>query len=93
MARVTASLVSIGDEPSPATRSTPTPRGWDGQLEELGISVTLMAVLPDDIERIGDLLRTEAPNAEYMIVTGRARRDAGRRHARRNLGRLRGAAG
>ena len=70
MARVTASLVSIGNELLSGDTIN-TNAAWLGQeLEELGISVTLMAVLPDDIERIGDFVRTEAPNAEYMIVTG-----------------------
>jgi nicotinamide-nucleotide amidase len=68
--RVTASLVSIGNELL-AGDTVNTNAAWLAQqLEELGIGVTLMAVLPDDIERIGEFVRAEAPQADYMIVTG-----------------------
>jgi nicotinamide-nucleotide amidase len=68
--RVTASLVSIGNELLSGD-TVNTNAAWLAQeLEELGIGVTLMAVLPDDVERIADFVRTEAPNADYMIVTG-----------------------
>jgi molybdenum cofactor synthesis domain-containing protein len=70
VARVTASLVSIGNELLSGDTIN-TNAAWLGQeLEELGISVTLMAVLPDDIERIGEFVRGEAPHADYVIVTG-----------------------
>src|ERR687895_823569 len=68
--RVTASLVSIGNELLSGD-TVNTNAAWLAQeLEELGIGVTLMAVLPDDVERIADFVRTEAPNADYMVVTG-----------------------
>src|SRR5918992_4043659 len=68
--RATASLVSIGNELLSGD-TVNTNAAWLAQeLEELGIGVTLMAVLPDDVERIADFVRTEAPNADYMVVTG-----------------------
>jgi molybdenum cofactor synthesis domain-containing protein len=68
--RVTASLVSIGNELLSGD-TVNTNAAWLAQeLEELGIGVTLMAVLPDDIERIGEFVSAEAPRADYMIVTG-----------------------
>lgn len=68
--RVTASLVSIGNELLSGD-TVNTNAAWLAQeLEELGIGVTLMAVLPDDVERIGEFVRTEAPQSDYMIVTG-----------------------
>jgi nicotinamide-nucleotide amidase len=68
--RVTASLVSIGNELLSGD-TVNTNAAWLAQeLEELGIGVTLMAVLPDDIERIGEFISAEAPRADYMIVTG-----------------------
>ena len=68
--RVTASLVSIGNELLSGD-TVNTNAAWLAQeLEALGIGVTLMAVLPDDIERISEFVRTEAPNADYVIVTG-----------------------
>jgi nicotinamide-nucleotide amidase len=68
--RVTASLISIGNELLSGD-TVNTNAAWLAQeLEELGIGVTLMAVLPDDVDRIGDFIRAEAPNADYLIVTG-----------------------
>jgi nicotinamide-nucleotide amidase len=68
--RVTASLVSIGNELLSGD-TVNTNAAWLAQeLEELGIGVTLMAVLPDDIQRISELVSAEAPRADYMIVTG-----------------------
>lgn len=68
--RVTASLVSIGNELLSGD-TVNTNAAWLAQeLEELGIGVTMMAVLPDDIERIGEFVSAEAPRADYMIVTG-----------------------
>ena len=68
--RVTASLVSIGNELLSGD-TVNTNAAWLAQeLEELGVGVTLMAVLPDDVDRIAEFVRTEAPRADYMIVTG-----------------------
>ena len=68
--RVTASLVSIGNELLSGD-TVNTNAAWLAQeLEELGVGVTLMAVLPDDVDRIAEFVRTEAPRADFMIVTG-----------------------
>jgi molybdenum cofactor synthesis domain-containing protein len=68
--RVTASLVSIGNELL-AGDTVNTNAAWLAQeLEELGIGVTLMAVLPDDVQRISEFVSAEAPRADYVIVTG-----------------------
>jgi nicotinamide-nucleotide amidase len=68
--RVTASLVSIGNELLSGD-TVNTNASWLAQeLEELGIGVTMMAVLPDDTQRIGEFVSAEAPRADYMIVTG-----------------------
>ena len=40
------------------------------QLEELGVAVTLMASLPDEIDRIAAFVRTEAERADIVLVTG-----------------------
>jgi molybdenum cofactor synthesis domain-containing protein len=40
------------------------------ELEELGVSVTLMASLPDEIDRIAAFVRTEAERADFVLVTG-----------------------
>ena len=68
--RVTASIVSIGNELLSGDTVNTNAAWLAQQLEELGVSVTMMAVLPDDIERIAEFVRTEAPRADFMIVTG-----------------------
>jgi molybdenum cofactor synthesis domain-containing protein len=68
--RTTASLVSIGNELLSGDTVNTNAAWLAQQLEELGVGVTLMAVLPDDIERIAEFVRTEAPRADFMIVTG-----------------------
>ncbi|HYZ19866.1 MAG TPA: molybdopterin-binding protein [Gaiellaceae bacterium] len=68
--RVTASLVAIGNELLSGDTVNTNASWLAQQLEELGVTVTLMAVLPDDVDRIAEFLRTEAPRAEFMIVTG-----------------------
>jgi nicotinamide-nucleotide amidase len=69
-ARVTASIVSIGNELLSGDTVNTNAAWLAQQLEELGVSVTMMAVLPDDIERIAEFVRSEAPRADFMIVTG-----------------------
>jgi molybdenum cofactor synthesis domain-containing protein len=68
--RVTASLVAIGNELLSGDTVNTNASWLAQQLEDLGVAVTLMAVLPDDIDRIAEFVRTEAPRAEFMIVTG-----------------------
>jgi nicotinamide-nucleotide amidase len=68
--RVTASIVSIGNELLSGDTVNTNAAWLAQQLEELGVSVTMMAVLPDDIERIAEFVRSEAPRADFMIVTG-----------------------
>ncbi|MEP6910586.1 MAG: molybdopterin-binding protein [Actinomycetota bacterium] len=68
--RVTASIITIGNELL-AGDTINTNAAWLAQqLEELGVTVTLMASLPDEIERIADFVRNEAQQSDYVIVTG-----------------------
>jgi nicotinamide-nucleotide amidase len=69
-ARVTASIVSIGNELLSGDTVNTNAAWLAQQLEELGVSVTMMAVLPDDVERIAEFVRSEAPRADFMVVTG-----------------------
>jgi nicotinamide-nucleotide amidase len=69
-ARVTASIVAIGNELLSGDTVNTNAAWLAQQLEELGVSVTLMAVLPDDIDRIAEFVSSEAPRADFMIVTG-----------------------
>ena len=67
---VTASIITIGNELLSGD-TVNTNASWLAQeLEELGVSVTLMASLPDEIDRIAAFVRTEAERADFVLVTG-----------------------
>ena len=40
------------------------------RLEPLGVHVRLIAALPDDVDAIAAFVRTEAPQVEYLLITG-----------------------
>jgi molybdenum cofactor synthesis domain-containing protein len=69
-APVTASIITIGNELLSGD-TVNTNASWLAQeLEELGVAVTLMASLPDEIDRIAAFVRTEAERADFVLVTG-----------------------
>src|SRR5215211_6770617 len=69
-ARVTAAIVTIGNELLSGDTVNTNAAWLAQQLEELGVVVTLMASLPDEIDRIADFVRTEAGRADLVLVTG-----------------------
>src|SRR6185503_21037597 len=40
------------------------------RLAPLGVSVRLIAALPDEIETIAEFIRAEAPRVDFLLVTG-----------------------
>ena len=68
--RVTASIITIGNELLSGDTVNTNASWLAQQLEELGVTVTLMASLPDEIERIAAFVRTEAERADFVLVTG-----------------------
>ena len=69
-ARVTASIVTIGNELLSGDTLNTNATWLAQQFEELGVEVTLMASLPDEVNRIAAFVRTEADRADVVIVTG-----------------------
>src|SRR5438309_2136313 len=69
-ARVTASIVTIGNELLSGDTLNTNAAWLAQQLEELGVVVTLMASLPDEIQRIAEFVRSEAGRADLVFVTG-----------------------
>src|SRR5438309_4801520 len=69
-ARVTASIVTIGNELLSGDTINTNAAWLAQQLEELGVVVTLMASLPDEVDRIAEFVRTESERADIVIVTG-----------------------
>src|SRR6266487_824815 len=68
--RVTASIVTIGNELLSGDTVNTNAAWLAQQLEELGVAVTLMASLPDEVDRIAEFVRTEAERADLVLVTG-----------------------
>jgi len=68
--RVTASIITIGYELLSGDTVNTNASWLAQQLEELGVAVTLMASLPDEIDRIAAFVRTEAERADIVLVTG-----------------------
>ena len=40
------------------------------RLERLGVKVTIVASIPDDVDHVARFLRREAPEVEFVLVTG-----------------------
>jgi molybdenum cofactor synthesis domain-containing protein len=67
---VLAAILTIGNEivtgDVPNTNAT-----WLAQrLEPLGVKVVLVAAVPDDLDRIIEFVRREAPRVDHLLVTG-----------------------
>src|SRR4029453_13399222 len=68
--RVTASIVTIGNELLSGD-TVNTNAAWLAQkLEGLGVAGTLVGRPPDEIDRIAEFVRAESANADIVIVTG-----------------------
>jgi molybdenum cofactor synthesis domain-containing protein len=66
----TAAILTIGNEL--VSGDVPNTNGsWLAKrLEPLGVSVRLIAAVPDEIESIAAFVRAEAAAADYLLVTG-----------------------
>ena len=66
----TAAILTIGNEL--VSGDVPNSNGsWLARrLAPLGLSVRLVAAVPDEIEAIADFVRREAPLADFLLVTG-----------------------
>jgi nicotinamide-nucleotide amidase len=66
----TAAVLTIGNEL--VSGDVPNTNGaWLAQrLAPLGVSVRLIAAVPDEIDTVADFVRTEAPRVDFLIVTG-----------------------
>jgi molybdenum cofactor synthesis domain-containing protein len=66
----TAAILTIGNEL--VSGDVPNTNGsWlAGRLEALGVSVTMIAALPDKIDRVAVWVQREAPDVDFVLVTG-----------------------
>lgn len=66
----TAAIVTIGNEILAGDIAN-TNASWLAQrLQDLGIKVRLVAVLPDEVDEIAAFVRERAPAVDFMLVTG-----------------------
>jgi molybdenum cofactor synthesis domain-containing protein len=67
---VLAAILTIGNEVVSGDTEN-TNASWLGRrLEELGVKVVMSAAIPDELDRIVDFIRREAPLVDHLIVTG-----------------------
>jgi molybdenum cofactor synthesis domain-containing protein len=66
----TASIVTIGNELVSGDTVNTNGAWLAGRLEALGVDVLLIAALPDEEERVAAFVRTQAAEADVVLVTG-----------------------
>jgi molybdenum cofactor synthesis domain-containing protein len=66
----TAAIVTIGNELLSGDVDNTNGSWLAGRLERIGVTVRLMAVLPDEIEAIASFLRAHGPAVDAVLVTG-----------------------
>ena len=66
----TAAILTIGNEL--VSGDVPNTNGsWLAKrLAPLGVSVRMLAALPDEIEQIAEFVRSEAARVDFLLVTG-----------------------
>src|SRR5919204_5551436 len=70
MAHASAAIVTIGDELVSGDVENTNGSWLARRLEELGVAVRLIAVLPDEIGRIAAFVRGQATEVDVVLVTG-----------------------
>jgi len=66
----TAAILTIGNELVSGDVANTNGSWLAKRLEALGVSVTMIAVLPDEVDRVAAWVRAEAPGADFVLVTG-----------------------
>jgi molybdenum cofactor synthesis domain-containing protein len=66
----TASILTIGNELVSGDVPNTNASWLAKRLAPLGVSVRMLAALPDEIEQIAEFVRDEAPRVDFLLVTG-----------------------
>jgi nicotinamide-nucleotide amidase len=66
----TAAILTIGNELVSGDVPNTNASWLAKRLAPLGVETRLIAVVPDEIETIADLVRREAPRVDFLLVTG-----------------------
>jgi nicotinamide-nucleotide amidase len=67
---VLAAILTIGNELVSGDVPNTNASWLARRLEQLGVSVAISAAVPDELERIVDFVRREAPLVDHLVVTG-----------------------
>ena len=65
-----ATILTIGNELVSGDVANTNASWLARRLEQLGVSVDLMAALPDEVEAIAEFVRHYAARSDYLLVTG-----------------------
>ena len=66
----TAAILTIGNELVSGDVADTNGAWLAHRLEQLGVSVQIMAAVPDDIDAVARFVREAAPEADFVLVTG-----------------------
>jgi len=66
----TAAILTIGNELTSGDVADTNGVWLARRLERIGVSVAIHAAVPDDIEAIARFIRREAPEVDFVLVTG-----------------------
>jgi molybdenum cofactor synthesis domain-containing protein len=66
----TAAILTIGNELTSGDVADTNGAWLAHRLERIGVSVAILATVPDEIDAIARFIRREAPEADFLLVTG-----------------------
>jgi molybdenum cofactor synthesis domain-containing protein len=66
----TAAILTIGNELTSGDVANTNGAWLAHRLERIGVTVTILAAVPDEIDTVARFIRREAPEADVVLVTG-----------------------
>jgi molybdenum cofactor synthesis domain-containing protein len=66
----TAAILTIGNELTSGDVADTNGAWLAHRLERIGVSVTILAAIPDEIDAVARFIRREAPEVDFVLVTG-----------------------
>jgi nicotinamide-nucleotide amidase len=66
----TAAILTIGNELTSGDIANTNGAWLAHRLERLGVSVSILAAVPDDVDAVARFVRREAPEVDFVLVTG-----------------------
>jgi nicotinamide-nucleotide amidase len=65
-----AAILTIGNELTSGDVADTNGAWLAHRLERIGVSVTILAAVPDEIDAVARFIRREAPEVDFVVVTG-----------------------